>query len=89
LPICVSSAPNCRWRISSYCMVGIFCCGPFPCRPMIPAISLWPGRTRRAVDCICCGKERQINARFLAMFSHRVFHLPSIRLGSMHCIKRL
>ena len=32
-----------------------------------------PGRTRTAVDRIGRGKERQVNARFLAMASHYVY----------------
>jgi hypothetical protein len=37
-----------------------------------------PGRTRTAVDRVGWGKERQINARFLAMASHHAFE-PEFR----------
>ena len=47
-----------------------------------------PGRgiydnMKTAVDRVGRGKERQVNARFLAMASHYVFEPPSIGLGPM------
>ena len=48
----------------------------------VPARGIYDNM-RTAVDRVGRGKERQVNARFLAMASHYVFEPPSIGLGPM------